>query len=566
MGNTPLPQMESDSRAGLGRAEYPGSGRAFDTMRAGTGGIPWLARVPVQRWEPGFLLMLGVLLAGLLLPLLGRAPRAYVDDSWSTMAGYTLAFEGRPRNPGQMGRGGTDIYLVQPRLFPNVVCAAVYRVAGFGLVPGRAVAAGFGALFVFGVYAVMRRLFGPVAAAVVAVMVAVDPWVFLTGRTCREEIFLAALLWWSWWLLLDGLDRGSVRRAFLGGLLTGLAGWTHPNALVFSVAALIALTVLLGRGLLDRRWLAFVILGATVGAMPYLAYVLFVQATTDVRLMEQVAERTGAYARSFAAMWTVEATRWSEFLRLPARLPLLIMYAWGALWIALRGKRADRLLLLLVLLTVLLMPLAVRAAHARYLVVLVPALAAFIWRSLPIPLARANDSAGRVGPRMTRARGAKGITLAALGVYAAMSLLPSLAILYAHRHADYGRWVGRVAEHVPPGARVMGHTTYWIGLCDRRFISSIPPYFSDWRSEKDASEHICRYRPEYLIQSGVELSGVGGLKARSREMRGNTFARACEQVATQIPAHMLTEFYHPDFGGVRVWKLEWDGSPDDRPE
>ncbi|MCK4658052.1 MAG: glycosyltransferase family 39 protein [Phycisphaerae bacterium] len=521
-----------------------------------SGALPWLANVPRAGWERPFLVGLALLMALLMLPLLGRVPRVYGDDSWSTMAGYTLAFEGRPRNPGQMGRGGTDTYLVQPRLFPNVVCAAVYRLAGFGLTQARMVAVVFCGIFVFAVHGVMRRLFGPVAAAGIAVMTAVDPWVFITGRTCREEIFLAALLWLSWWFLLGAIDRRSAVRGFVGGLCIGLACWTHPNAVIFTTAGFVGLLAMAGFGKFKGWWLVCAVGGLVMGLAPYLVYVGYVESTSEVRVMDQVAARTGAYARSLMQMLAMEKARWMNFLRLPLRTPLLLLYLWGLAWALFRGRRGERLLLIFIVAAALLMPLLLRVGHGRYCVVLVPALAALVWRSLPRVGVRSGGAEDGAGPMVSQAWIGRSLAVGMMLVYMGMSLLPTVAVGYAHRKADYDAWVARVARHIPPHASVMAHTMYWTGLHDRRFISSIPPYYSDWRTVEDAVAHIDKHHPEYLVQSSILFGGVGGLGPRKDDLHGTVFGQACEQVAARGGARVLDEFYERDFGRVKVWKIE----------
>lgn len=537
------------------------SGSSGHTARsdpeAATGALPWLVHAPVASWERRFLVGLGILLALVELPLLGRVPRAFVDDSWSeAMAAYTLAFEGRPRNPGQMGLGGVDTYLVEPRIFPSVIGAGIYRLAGFGLTQGRLAAVIFGAIFVFAAWGSTRLLFGSVAAATVGVMTAIDPWQLICGRTYRPEIFLATLLWLSWWFLLEAMDRRSATRALLGGACVGLACWTHANAVVFSAAALIGLIVAAGFGILKRAWLPYAVIGMVAGLAPYWAYVLYVQGVSDVRWLDQVGPRTEAYARPVWEILATEKARWAKFLRLPLRLPLAVVLVWAGGWALFRGRRADRLLLTLIVAATLLMPMVQWVATGRYYVALVPALGALVWRSLPRSGVR-SAGAGSIGPAFSRAWVNRGIATGMLLVYAGMTLAPTFAIFYAYRRADYDSWVARVAEHIPRDGRVMGHTMYWTGLYDRQFITSIPPYYSDWRTVDNAVTHIEKYQPEYLIQSSTLFGGLRGLGPRKRDLRATVFGRACERVAAQVPARVLTEFYERDFGAVRVWKLEW---------
>jgi hypothetical protein len=129
-----------------------------------------------QRLELWFIPLAVGLWLLLMCPMLGRVPRAFVDDSWSqAMAAYTLAFEGVPRNPGHILMGGVDEYLLEPRLFPSVVGAVVYRVLGFSLETGRLTAVAFSGLFLVAVYLTMRRLFNVTAAMGICLMTLIDP-------------------------------------------------------------------------------------------------------------------------------------------------------------------------------------------------------------------------------------------------------------------------------------------------------------------------------------------------------------------------------------------------------
>jgi hypothetical protein len=121
--------------------------------------------------------------------------------------------------------------------------------------------------------------------------------------------------------------------------------------------------------------------------------------------------------------------------------------------------------------------------------------------------------------------------------------------------------VGRIARSIPPHARVMGHTMLYMGLYDRDFVSSIPPYFSDWRSVEDAAAHIERHRPDYFVQTSLVYGSVGGLAERPRDLRTTTCGKGIEQVVRRVPAHVLDEFYDRDFGAVRIWRLDWTAVP-----
>jgi 4-amino-4-deoxy-L-arabinose transferase-like glycosyltransferase len=519
---------------------------------------PWLQDDPVRRWEPLALLVLTLLTAALLLPGLERVPRTFHDETWAeAMAGYTLAFEGRSRNPGLMGWGGCHEYFIQPRLFPAVVAAPVYRVFGYGLLQSRAIAALFGLLLILGVYAAVRRLFGPVAATAISVLTLVDPWFFLTARQFRAEVFVSALLWWAFALLLAGARHGRRRWMLGGGALLGLSAWTHPNSTVFGLAFVVALTVMIGW---RREWLkrlGWAVLSAALALAPYVAYVGYVESVSDVRWLEQIhPQRRGAYARPIADVLASEELRWGYFLRLPWRTPLLVLYLIGAGLALARGTRADRFGLLFVVLSVLLMPLIVAAAWPRYLVVLTPALAVLVWRMLPVRggLLWVERGRGLLGSRAA----AKVGTAAVLGVFAPMTAGATAVLAWSQRTADFGSLAQRVSAVIPPRARVMGNLMFWLVLHDRDFIASFPPNFEiDWPDESGALEHIRTYRPEYLLQESSLFNTSSGLGPQSRDLLATTFGRAVQQIVSELPAEVVFDTYDYHYGAVRVWRVSW---------
>jgi len=297
--------------------------------------------------------------------------------------------------------------------------------------------------------------------------------------------------------------------------------------------------------------------GFVAGIAPYVCFVIVAQYATDVRLADQVGRRAGSFRRPPVEIVATEIRRWTNFLRLPMRAPLALMFLWGVLWGLFRGGKPERTLAIWVVLSALLLPLIQPVPTGRYLVILVPALAALLWRSLPHAAATAPDAWGRVGPNVSIRHISFALTSILLVVYVAMSLAPNAYVLYKHRRADYNRWMARIAEHIPRDARVMGDTMFWTGLHDRAFVSSITPYFAHWRSEADAAAFIEHHRPARLIQASSMYSAVGGVARRPADLRATTFGRACELVAAAVPSEILLEFYDPDFGAVRVWKLEW---------
>lgn len=205
---------------------------------------------------------------------LGSVPRIYLDEVWDSSLGYNMAHSGSLKHPFIEGFGGVHIHFVQNRVVLPLVCAAIFKVADYSIAASRAGSLIFGVLAVVSLYAVMRRWFGEKQAFWVGLATIIHPWFFEVSRRARPEIYYIALALAFLWLMTLFLDSGSRRIAFLAGVLTGLAGLTHPNGLilVFSISCAIILwlrTKSIGRLIL---WAS---VGFVVVILPYIIYVVW---------------------------------------------------------------------------------------------------------------------------------------------------------------------------------------------------------------------------------------------------------------------------------------------------
>ena len=91
---------------------------------------------------------------------LGSVPRIYVDEVWDSSIGYNLACQGTLKHPFVEGFGGMEVHFVQSRVVLPLVCAAIFKVAGYSIVASRIGSVLFGVLAVVSLYAVMCRWFG----------------------------------------------------------------------------------------------------------------------------------------------------------------------------------------------------------------------------------------------------------------------------------------------------------------------------------------------------------------------------------------------------------------------
>lgn len=101
----------------------------------------------------------------------------------------------------------------------------------------------WGLLSVFLVYALGKRLQGPAAGLCGALLLAFSPLHAEHSRYVTTDVPMAALTLLALYLALEVLERGGAGRAFLAGLVVGVAGGFKYNAVVSLLPLLLALAL-----------------------------------------------------------------------------------------------------------------------------------------------------------------------------------------------------------------------------------------------------------------------------------------------------------------------------------
>ena len=141
----------------------------------------------------------GIVIAIILQIALGllylkTVPRIYVDYVWESSWAHSLAYTGTMKTEFVEGLGGVHIHFVQPRVILPLVCAAVYKVAGYSIITSRIGSLLFGVLAVVSLYGIMRRWFGQKQAVWIAMVATAASVVFLKLAAGLARRFIA----WGW--------------------------------------------------------------------------------------------------------------------------------------------------------------------------------------------------------------------------------------------------------------------------------------------------------------------------------------------------------------------------------
>jgi 4-amino-4-deoxy-L-arabinose transferase-like glycosyltransferase len=150
----------------------------------------------------GYIFVLVVLQTILGLACLEGVPRIYVDEAWDSALGYNLARTGALKHPFIEGFGGMNVHFVQNRVVLPLVCAAIYKVAGYSVLTSRLASVIFAILAVVSLYTVMQRWFGEKQALWIGLATIINPWFFEVSRRVRPEIYYTALGLVFLWLIV----------------------------------------------------------------------------------------------------------------------------------------------------------------------------------------------------------------------------------------------------------------------------------------------------------------------------------------------------------------------------
>jgi 4-amino-4-deoxy-L-arabinose transferase-like glycosyltransferase len=287
--------------------------------------------------------------------------RPQSDEAVYANPGYNLIHDGRMGMtlyplPDYLPLSAAQRVYIQPPLY-FVVTAALFRIAGFGLIQVRLLSIFFGLVCLASWYTIARSLTKSITAALlVAGLISVD-YFFLIGASHGRMDMMCAGLGSAGLAMYMRWRRALLSRAiFWGNLLASLALLTHPAGLVWAAGMLLAML------LLDWRSLSVKLLA--IGAIPY----LFVAAIWGIYIAQDPAAfreqmraillvNEGSFDYSHLSRWRVIRYLQQEVLvryagpygllpgvRLVSRLKILVLTAYltGVSGILLTGKLRRR--------------------------------------------------------------------------------------------------------------------------------------------------------------------------------------------------------------------------------
>jgi hypothetical protein len=416
--------------------------------------------------------------------------------------------------------------------------ALSFRMFGFSLWAGRIVSMFWGGLLLFSVFLLGWRMFGVVAAAIAALLLAVSQPFLVSTHIVRPDIVVAALLVLS--LLFAQSDlagRRAISHVF-SGLMLGLAFDVHPNTVAFMpMVGLVYLFRFGPRFLLKRDTWLFVS-GIVLGAMIYVGYRILPDPThyfDAFRYWVGVDKRPPSLRTPGLPMFLAEWSRFTSYFegRVIEAVLVLVGLA-GAGWRLVRREAPEPLLPGLLIAFLVFMVL-VSSKTEYYMILFYPMLLLLVGREL-----------ATVSWRIQRS-GVLGVPLLAVVILAPMGFEDNLGDITKSgedmKDRDYVSLTRELRAAVTDGASVLAPPVYWPGLWDHPFTDIVT--WERVKAERNVSfpEFTRGIKPDYVL-----------LDVKSRYEVFRTAPRFMDEYA-----QLVTTIRHVGYGRIEVWKRRADG-------
>jgi hypothetical protein len=437
-------------------------------------------------------------------------------------------------------------HFVQPRIIVPLVCATVFKVAGYSIVSFRIGSVFFGVLAVISLYGVMRYWFGERQAFWIAVATIIQPWFFESCRRARPEIHYTALCLATLWCVAYALDSNSKITVFFAGVLAALASLAHPSGFILDLVIVAAVLTWL-RNKTVWHLLLWACIGFIITFLPYIFYVLWAVQDPDVSFLGQV-KNTSRYV----GILTGEIRRWRNFLQWPKGIPLAVILSasWFTAWY--RSTSKDKVVATIIAIFVLILPFSSVNNAGRYLMPMTPFFAVLVvrlaWRF----------SVGEVGliRSMQQTRFVVGTSI--LVVYMLICVTSIFMFFYHLRGADYTKVLDRIAMVLGPEDHVYGEKMLWLGHDRYRY----GPFTADYtvRPWKQTVAMVRKHKFDYAVRSAWQFGSSYGLAKPPDDMPEIRFMYTIDVVCRTFGTK-IDEFHDPYFGPYEIYKLNWDQVP-----
>jgi len=398
------------------------------------------------------------------------------DEPWIAAAPYKLATQGVYGSDLFAGYYGSEEHLYQMPVY-SLLLAGVFKVAGLGVVQMRILPVTFGLLLLMLVFVVGCQLgghrLGVLAMLLIMGLRLAVGWdetgipLLDIARVNRYDIAVPVFGLAAFWMFHRAEERRRAGLYLIVGILIGLASLTHLTGVFWLPALFVVMVLRRGKKLFGQPVLYVMAGGFLLPWLPWLAYIatgwsdflgqhLLVASRFDVFDASFYLDNLRYEYRRYAPLVPRDSSGTWHLPAVGTVVALVgVLWAFGGMLRHGRRSSEDRAWALAVVLLVqgILFALLLEVKAFSYLIALWPL---------------ATLALGWLGLRLWDQHKTTVTRWAVLAVLALLLLESGWRV--AHRHSvarhttPYDQFTSRIAEHIPPGSRVLGLQFYWAGL------------------------------------------------------------------------------------------------------
>jgi 4-amino-4-deoxy-L-arabinose transferase-like glycosyltransferase len=492
--------------------------------------------------------VISLLLLGHLLTLT-LYPTVFIDEGWLANTSWSWLTTGV--NFDLMSSGPLDQFGYEwatEYFAGEIPYMLAFSTLGLGLFQARLVAWLFGVVLVFALVQVGRHCYS-LRTGLLAALLLVLSVPFLQSSRWRQDIMLAAVIMLSFWLALYAFRSEKAWPHFLSGLLLGIGFDVHQTAMIFIPALAALYLAQYGLRLVLKRgtWLAG--LGGAL-AMGIYAAIHILPSPEVFSLLNSFYFTSGAEAQ-FPIMQpaTILESAIRELGRYRFRENVfdLALIALAGLFLLYRRSRSDRLVLTFTGASYLSFILLSGNKTFLYAINLYP--------FFMLIVAEAFVSLLRVAQRPLVSR----LAAVVLVVFIGYGVVRTTLRISENIGYDYYAVTDEIHAEIPAGARVMGMPTWWLGLADTEYRSSLNLTYYNFFNDYSLAEAFAAIRPDYVIVDDTQhLLLVEPDQELDPGLNVYRILRDDFEAVLETRGQLVHNFADPWHGYFEVYQIDWD--------
>jgi hypothetical protein len=486
------------------------------------------------------------------LAFLTRYPPVFIDESWNANAVWNWLKTGD--NFDSMHSGTLDQFGYEWLRWPiigNAPWKVSFAILGLGLFQLRLVSWIFSGLLLLVTILVGRRTYGMLTGVLAALMLSLSSPFLQASHYGRWDIMLAAAAMLTYWLALNGLEENRWWYHFLSGLVIGLSIDIHQNAILFIFGLGALYIAYYGRNVIRSYGAWLFALGVLLGLGYYVTVFILPNPGAYFRLFSLSLGNTHqAPITTLNPVNLLKSAR-AEIGRYHFYENNLDFALIGAsfAYLAVRRSRYDRLLLVFSLTVLSGFVLLLGNKHDVYAILLYPFFMLLLAESL-VSLIR--ESRG-----FTRTRVFAGVLLILFLFNSGIHLTRPIL---ANRNYNYYAITDKIKPTIPSGARVVGYPTWWLGLSEYDFRSTLNLTYYHFINGYSLTEGFEKLRPDILIVD----SNLRGLLVDDGAYKTNAgfeiykLPRQEFEDFLSLRGEKVLEFSDPWHGEFAIYAIHWN--------